>query len=190
MKYVCLLGVLLLVTGCAETFTITRGSYYSDFEEANLQCMGTTNHVRLRSGAVIDTQQLILAADSATWLLPDGRRQRIRLWEIARIDNINHRRGARSGAFVGLVAGLGGGIAVSSQIHTHNTLGKIAVGALSGATSAIGGFLGATVGSAIGYRTVIKFDSTRRILADTLRSPARSSAGWAMPGASDSTQKR
>ncbi len=187
MKYLSLLLLALLLAGCAQRYTLTRHSYPSDFEEVNLQCFGTVNHVWLRDGTVINTERLALARDSAAWILPDGTRQKIRLWDIARIDNTNHRRGAKSGAFVGVLAGLGGGLAISSQIHAHGTLGEVGVAALSGACSAVGGLLGATIGSAIGYPTVIKFDSTITSPADTMRRPTHNAKGWAMP--EDSTNK-
>ena len=184
-----LLPLLVLIAGCADTFTITRGSHYSDFEDANLGCLATTNHIRLRNGTVITTQELALARDSATWILPDGTRQKVRLWDIARIDNTNHRHGARSGAFVGLITGLGAGIAVSSQIHTDNTLSRIALTALSVVPGALGGIVGTAVGTAIGYHTIIRFDSAAAVPADTMRPQIHSSAGWAMPETSDSTKK-
>jgi len=180
--------LLLLLTGCAETFTITRGSYPSDFDEANSQCLATVNHVHLRNGQIIDTDQLALAPDSATWILPDGRRQRVRLWDIQRIDLSNHRKGARDGAFAGLLVGIGGGLAIPWS--PNGSLGKLAVDALTGATAAAGGIIGAIVGGAIGFPTVIKFDSAQAIPADTMRLPVRNSAGWDAPATSDSTHKR
>jgi hypothetical protein len=185
-----LLPLLVLLTGCAETFTITRGSHYSDFEEANLQCLATDNHIRLRDGTMVTTRLLALARDSATWILPDGRRQKVRLWDIARIDNVNHRRGARSGAFAGIFAGAGGGVAIASQIPRQKTLGEIALGAMVGLTTAVGGMAGAAVGSTIGYRTIIKFDSTVRVPSDTVQPQLHNAAGWTMPETSDTTHKR
>ena len=190
MKYLFAVLMLLLLTGCAQTFTINRHSYYSDFEDVNEQCYGTTNHIHLKDGTTVTTNQLVLAKDSATYVLSDGRRQRVCLWDIRRIDNINHRRGAHSGAFAGILAGAGGGIVVSSHLHTHGTLGALAVTAVTGAASAVGGMAGAAIGSAVGYPTVIKFDSTITSPSDTMHVRSAGSAGWSMPGTTDTTHKR
>ena len=190
MKHAYLLFLLLTVTGCSETFTITRGTLPSGFDDANLQCIQTTNHIRLRDGSAISTQQLYIARDSVSWLQPDGHRQQVRLWEVARIDNVNHARGTHNGAVAGLMAGLGGGLALGSTIHAHNTLGDVAVAAVTGVATFVGAGVGVIVGRAIGYRTVIKFDSAKAIPADTMRPVIRRAAGWGMPESSDSTNKR
>jgi hypothetical protein len=185
-----LFPLLLAVAGCSETFTITRGTLPSGFDDANLQCVQTTNHIRLRDGTVVSTRQLYIARDSVSWMQPDGHRQQVRLWEVALIDNVNHLRGTRNGVVAGMMAGLGGGLALASAIHAHNTLGDVEAAAVTSVATFAGAGAGIAVGRFIGYRTVIKFDSAAAIPADTMRPPARRSAGWSMPESSDSTNKR
>jgi hypothetical protein len=75
------------------------------------------------------------------------------------------------------------------QIHTHGTVGDLIVAGVAAASSAVGGIVGTLTGGAIGYHTVIKFDSARVVPTDTMRAPIRNSAGWSTPGQSDSTRR-
>ena len=190
MKHAWLLFLLLAVTGCSETFVITRGTLPSGYDDVNVQCAGNNNHVRLRDGKTFSSQQLYVTRDSVVWKQADGSRDAVRLWEVARIDNVNHARGTKNGAIAGLMAGLGGGLVLGSIIHAHGTAKDIALAAVTGATSFVGAAGGGAVGRLIGYRTVIKFDSAKAIPADTARRAVRSAAGWGMPESSDSTNKR
>ncbi len=196
VKYLLLLALAVVgLTGCAETYTLSCHSTAEQVADADKHVRHHANQIVFSDGTGATADDVSLTTDSVLWMLPDSSWHGAGLQTLGKVTRTNHDRGLLEGGALGFGFGvmLGLPIVMAGARYSHGTLLSDGIEAPLFPMNVLApAFMvsGMLIGTAVGHRTTVKYDSTTALPEGTPRPVQRNAKGWAMPGTADSTGKR